>query len=102
MKTNDLREAFKVKNRLPKGIWNKLKVQGYYSPDDLSIEKKYKGYFLVIEFCIGDFCTYPCSKNGHWLLEDKFRARSLIEALVHIVYLEKRIDAGEHWVGEND
>jgi hypothetical protein len=95
-------ESMKVKNRMPADIWEKLEEGGWTIVEDFSIEKKHKGYFIVIEFCIGDFCVYPCSKNGHWLLEKKISCDGLAEALIRAMQLQLRIDAGEHWTGEND
>lgn len=97
----DMLEEGKVINRVPADIMEKLTEQGYKIVADYSIEKIYKGYPLVIEFCMGDFCVYPCSKKGHWLLEKKKKCESLIEALATVVSLQVRIDSGEHWPGED-
>jgi hypothetical protein len=94
-------EALKVSNRMPKELMDRLALDGW-TFDDFSMEKTYKGYPLVIEFCIGDFCAYPCSKNGHYLLERKKSCENWFEALCHIFELQERIDNGEHWTGEND
>lgn len=97
----ELFEGMKVENRMTPEMRKSLEKQGW-TFDSYSMEKVYKGYPLVIEFCIGDFCTYPCSKRGHWLLEPKFRAPTFMDAVIHIITLEERIDAGEKWQGEND
>lgn len=93
-------EQGKVVNRLNPELAEALKEQGWVI-DDYHIEKIYKGYPIVIEFCLGDFCTYPCSKVGHWLLEKKYPAPTLMEALIHSIKIESRIDNGEHWTGED-
>ena len=94
-------EAMKVSNRMPPELIERLKKDGW-TFDDFSMEKTYKGYPLVIEFCIGDFCTYPCSKKGHWLLEKKYPAPTWLEAYIYIMTLQERIDNGEHWTGEDN
>lgn len=98
----NLREALKVKNIVPKKTMAKLRKMGYKIVYDYSIEMQYKGYFIDIEFCIGDFCVSICSKNGHWLLEPKKSSENFILALVYAEEYKKRIDAGEHWTGEDD
>jgi len=95
-------ESAMVKNRVPADIMKKLTDEGWKIAYEFSIEKIYKGYYLVIEFCIGDFCVYPCSKNGHWLLEKKRQCDNFTEALGRAALLQIRIDAGEHWQGEED
>lgn len=83
-------------------LWKKLQEDGWKIEGEYSIEKKYQGYFIVIEFCIGDFCVYPCSKNNHWLLEKKTKCMTFIEALAESLNIQQRIDNGQHWIGEED
>ncbi len=96
-----LDEALVVKRVSPEML-KKLEEQGWKVAYDYSIEKKYKGYFIVIEFCMGDFCVSICSKKGHWLLEKKQSVDSFLLALVKAAQLEARIDADEHWTGEDN
>ncbi len=94
-------DGFRVDRQIPVWAREKFMKMGWTFLD-YSMEKVYKGYFLVIEFCIGDYCTYPCSKNGHWVLEKKVANEDFWTAYVEICKLEERIDADEHWTGEND
>lgn len=98
----DLREAMKVVNRVPQKVMKQLKKMGYKVAYDYSIEKQYKGFYIVVEFCIGDFCVSLCSKNGHWLLEPKKSTENFILALIYAQEYQDRIDTGEHWAGEDD
>lgn len=90
-----------VVGQLPSQLIDYLKREGW-TIDEFAIELLYKDYPLVIEFCIGDYCTYPCSKKGHWLLEKKYPAPTFVEAYLYIQELKARIDRGEHWVGEDN
>lgn len=101
MTTRDIFEGMKVINRLPEKLQKLLIIEGW-SFLDYAMEKIYKGYPLVIEFCIGDFCVYPCSKKGHWLLEKKVSCESWLEAYIQILSLQTRIDNNTHWQGEED
>lgn len=97
-------EASKVVNRMPPDILKKLTDNGWYVVEDYSIEYKHetRGLYVVIEFCIGDFCVYPCSKNNHWLLEKKQSFTDFIGAFVAASVLLARMEAGDTWQGEND
>lgn len=93
-------DAGMVTNRLPSKMLENAKKSGW-TIGDYHMEKKYKGYPLVIEFCIGDFCVSICSKRGHWLLEKKQSVDNLVSAFMVIAQYEVRIDNGEKWVGED-
>jgi hypothetical protein len=97
----EMLEKMKVRNRMTPEQVEAVEKQGWII-EDYAMEFKYKGYYLVIEFCIGDFCTSICSKEGHWLLEAKVRNKDFIHALVTISKYMIRIDEGEHWQGEED
>jgi hypothetical protein len=99
--TQDLLEKAKVSNRMDVKLVEALREQGW-TFYEYSIEKNYKGYPIVIEFCLGDFCTYPCSKKGHYLLEKKYPAPTFLDALIHVIKIETQIDEGHHWIGEED
>ena len=97
----EMLEKMKVRNRITPEQVKAIEKQGW-KIEDYSMEMNYKGYWLVIEFCIGDFCTSVCSKNGHWLLEAKIRNEDFMHAMVSICSYMVRIDKGEHWTGEED
>lgn len=69
---------------------------------DYAIEKQCQGIWICIEFCLGDFCVYPASKHGKWVLEDKQRYDTFIQALVAGYKLMVDIEDGRHWPGEDD
>ena len=89
---------------LSEELKSQLIKQGWTLDDKhYCIEKIYKGYRLVIEFCIGDFCTYIGSKNEGYLLESKVPCENFIQAILqHELVNVARIDAGQHWKGEED
>lgn len=91
----------KVKNRIPSVTLKKLEKAGW-NIYDYYIEKNYKGYWLVIEFCIGDFCVSVCSKKGKFLLEKKQSVKNLMYALMASALHEIRIDQGKKWAGEDN
>lgn len=98
----ELHEAAKVINRILAKQWEVLQKDGWKIVEDYSIEKIHNGLYIVIEFCFGDFCVYPCSRKGHWLLEKKYKADDFLQALIHAAGIQIRIDNGEHWKGEDD
>lgn len=81
-----------------------LEERGWHLNDEhFCMEKEYKEYKLVIEFCIGDFCTYIGSKKSGYLLEKKVPKNTFLEAILqHEAVNIPRIDDGEHWVGEDN
>lgn len=90
-------------NRVPIEKMAELIIEGWRIDDEgYSMELIYDGYPLVVEFCIGDFCTYPCSKRNHWLLEAKVQNMTFDQAMESIYDLKLKIDAGHHWPGEDD
>lgn len=97
-----LANAALVVNRVPPDVLAQLEKDGWYVAYDYSIEKKHKGFSIVIEFCIGDYCVSICSKKNHWLLEKKRSHEDFIMAFVEAQNYVARIDAGEHWQGEED
>lgn len=97
-----LLEQMKVVNRMSAELLANMQSQGWYIAHDYSMEIKHEGFFIVIEFCLGDFCVYPCSKKGHWLLEKKQSFETFNEALVAAALLKVKIDRGFHWQGENN
>jgi hypothetical protein len=98
----DLFEKAKVVNRLDPEMLKTLEADGWKVAYDFSIEKKHKGFFIVIEFCMGDFCVSICSKKGHWLLEKKQSVETFTEALVKAAFYQIDIDRGRHWTGEDN
>lgn len=95
-------EGGKVASRMPPEVWQRFEAQGWRIVEDYSIEKVHKGIYIVVEFCIGDFCVYSCSKNNHWLLQPKRPCDTFIEAMVEAQGIEMAIDRGVHWPGEDD
>jgi hypothetical protein len=99
----EMLNEIKPTNVLSEGVREALEEQGWEIKDaEYCMEKVYEGYHLVIEFCMGDFCTSICSKNGHWLLESKTPKDTFIEAIIQQKINEGRIDSGEHWTGEDN
>lgn len=94
-------EANKIVNAMPKEMQERFKSLGW-TFNEWSMEKKHNGIYLVIEFCIGDICTYPCSKKEKWMLAERIHSNNFFQALVEIVHLEEFIDNGNHWQGEED
>jgi len=94
-------DQFSVTNRVPQNIIEILKKEGW-KIDEYCATKRYKKYFIYIEFCIGDYCVYPGSKNNGWVLEKKQSCPDFITAFATATILQQRIDAGEHWIGEED
>jgi hypothetical protein len=86
----EFRKNSLVKTRLGK-LMTKIFEQKGWTIGDFQIEQKYKDYVLVIEFCIGDFCSYIGSKNNGWLLEHKVANESLSDALVMIEKYKQRL-----------
>lgn len=94
-------ESLKAFNQLDKN-WKRILKKTGWKFEDYYVEKKYKGYFISIEFCIGDYCTGLYSKKGKWLLESKFGCRDFTEAYLRALIYEAKIDAGQIWIGEDD
>ncbi len=97
-----LHEAALVKNRVPANLLKKLEESGWYIAYEFSLEKRHKDFYIVIEFCLGDYCVSICSKKGHWLLERKKKCDTFIQAMVEASMYEALIDEGNHWTGEDD
>jgi len=97
----ELSEKSKVINRMSPELVATLEKEGWKF-DDYSIEKVHKGLHLVIEFCIGDFCTSICSRKGHWLLEKKIPQETFEGAYLQQLVNIARINGGEHWTGEDN
>lgn len=86
---------------MPEGVQKKLEEQGW-KIHDFYMEKPAGKLWIDIEFCMGDFCTGIYSEKGKWLLEPKKRCETFIEAIVHSLILQARVEQGEHWPGEGD
>lgn len=100
----DLRELLhnhKIVNVIRSPFLQNLKNEGFYIDDDYLLTKKYKDYYLIIDFCPLEFLVGIYSKNSKKMLETERRFDTFLEALIAERQLEFRIDDGEHWEGEN-